>query len=203
MSVFRTRFRAKANMSLPEAARRMGAALGDGVHHRELPPSIIAERLSASVLPFPATDEQDPKVLSGAPETAGEACTEAVTAGETAPICPQTSEPTDAQALRGPGVASGGSRPLTSEPNVNAAAGVTAGRDRQPPVVTITISGEDGTTIISHLIRAELARHGIAFEGPEDLQSMNWRAGLDRHLRKGTRVVLVREVVSVEREAAE
>lgn len=65
-------------------------------------------------------------------------------------------------------------------------------------VVTITVSGDDGTTTVCHLLRDALANWGFSFEGPDDLKSLRWRHAVDRHLSRDLRIVIKREFTEPE-----
>lgn len=66
--------------------------------------------------------------------------------------------------------------------------------ERDFPVVTVTIGGEAGSgkNTVAHLIRGELAHHGIAAEGPDGLRTVLLRDAIGGLVRRGLKVVLVR-----------
>lgn len=78
---------------------------------------------------------------------------------------------------------------VTAAPEPGAAA-----RRDGPPVITITIAGapHSGKSVITHLIRAALAREGIATSGPAKLRSVLPRQALADLIWRGLSVELVK-----------
>lgn len=158
--------RARGGISPAEASRRHEAALAaktSAAQQRELPPSLIAERLGGTVHPL---------------------------------SIPERTEVVDPEA-KPPEAADG--EPAVDVANPAADTGEAGGSPapfHRAPVVTVTISGPDGTSTITHLIRAALAHEGIPFEGPARLRPMRWQRALDRHFARGLRVVVVREQIA-------
>lgn len=191
MAAFKRHFRALANGGIsPLEATRREEALKLNAPARELPPSLIAERFRGNVIPI-----ADPKVLSGAPETAGKACTGAVTAGETA-----TSFLGDGDTVELVAAADEQLVPVPewSDDELKAhARSKWQQRYAHHPVVTITITGgpRSGKSVLSHVLISALAAEGIVVTVEGELRPIRWRGrggALDNLIDRGVSVVLVK-----------